>query len=58
VLKQAAAGWREGERAVLEKWRERWPDLALAALVLYVCLLGFATLDELLGWGLITPYFK
>ena len=37
---------------------ELLPDLVLIMLVLYVCLLGVATVDELMGWGFITPYFK
>jgi hypothetical protein len=41
-----------------ERWRRYGPDLALGLLVLYAGVLGFATLDELLGWGLITPSFK
>jgi len=43
---------------VSEKWQKIWPDVLLAMLVVYVILLGAATLDELLGWGKITPYFK
>ncbi len=41
-----------------KKLNELWPDLALTTLLAYVLLLGFATFDELLGWGIITPYFK
>jgi hypothetical protein len=41
-----------------ERWRKYWPDVVLAGLILYACVLGFATVDELMGWGLITPYFK
>lgn len=41
-----------------DTWRRFWPDVALAALIAYAALLGFATLDELLGWGVITPFFK
>ncbi len=30
----------------------------LGFLFVYVALLGFATVDELLGWQIITPYLK
>lgn len=42
----------------MKNWQELLPDVLLAALVVYVCLLGFATFDEILGWGIITPFFK
>ena len=37
---------------------EIWPKVVLVGLIIYVGVLGFATIDELLGWGIITPYFK
>jgi len=40
------------------QWKELWPKLLLIGLLLYVGLLGFATIDELLNWGIITPWFK
>ena len=41
-----------------EKLKNWLPNLILILLVAYVCVLGVATVDELLGWGMITPYFK
>lgn len=49
---------RQGETTVKKTFGELLPDLVLIMLVLYVCLLGVATVDELMGWGFITPYFK
>lgn len=43
---------------MLERLQKIWPNLLLGLLIVYVGLLGFATVDEILGWGLITPYFK
>ncbi|MBZ0272644.1 hypothetical protein K8I61_11450 [bacterium] len=37
--------------------RSRYADIALAGLVLYAAILLFATLDEYLGWGILSPYF-
>lgn len=41
-----------------KKITELWPDLILLGLLVYVVVLGVATVDELLGLGYITPYFK
>ena len=35
----------------------RYADIALAGLILYTAVLVFATMDELLGWGLLAHYF-
>ncbi|MDP8224263.1 MAG: hypothetical protein P9L99_12945 [Candidatus Lernaella stagnicola] len=43
---------------MLETWRKWIPDAMLALLFAYVVFLGFATLDELMGWQIVTPYFK
>ena len=35
--------------------RGRW---IFALLVIYVLVLAFATLDDILGWGILAPLFK
>jgi hypothetical protein len=43
---------------MFEKWRQLWPDALLLVLMAYVALLGYATVDQLMGWESITPLFK
>lgn len=40
-----------------KKISERYADFVLAGLVLYTVVLVFATLDEILGWNILAPYF-
>jgi len=45
------------EGALEDRKPDRKADLVLAGLIVYTVILGFATLDEILGWGLLAPYF-
>ena len=38
--------------------KNRTGGVILILLILYVILLGFATLDDIMGWGILAPLFS